>query len=61
MTETLGDVLKVGGEAAMESANIGVKLLGAAPQVIEESVSLAHGVGKTIQETSGQVRQVLGG
>ena len=53
-------MLKVGVDAAQESAKIGVKVIGAAPTIIEEKVALAKGIGKTIQDTSGQVRKVLG-
>lgn len=59
MTDTLGDALKVGTDATQEVARIGVKAVGAAPQILEEKVAFAQGVGKTIQETSGQVKQVF--
>ena len=58
VTEVVGDVLKVGGDATEEAAKIGVKALGAAPSILEQKVAFAQGLAKTIQESSGQVKQV---
>jgi len=59
MTETLGDVLKVGTDATEEVAKIGVKAIGAAPSILEQKIAFAQGFGKTVEETSGQVKQVV--
>merc|ERR1712156_764296 len=56
-TEVVGDVLKVGGDATEEAAKIGVKALGAAPSIRKQKVAFAQGLAKTIQESSGQVKQ----
>merc|ERR1711935_951302 len=56
-TETLGDVLKVGTDATEEVAKIGVKAIGAAPSILEQKIAFAQGFGKTVEETSGQVKQ----
>jgi len=56
-TEVVGDVLKVGGDATEEAAKIGVKALGAAPSILEQKVAFAQGFAKTIEETSGNVKQ----
>ena len=55
----MGDVLKVGTDATEEVAKIGVKAIGAAPSILEQKVAFAQGFGKTVQETSGQVKQVV--
>merc|ERR1739840_15205 len=57
VTETLGDVLKVGTDATEEVAKIGVKAIGAAPSILEQKIAFAQGFGKTVEETSGQVKQ----
>merc|ERR1712083_1082067 len=57
VTEVVGDVLKVGTDATEEVAKIGVKAIGAAPSILEQKVAFAQGFGKTVQETSGQVKQ----
>ena len=57
MTETLGDVLKVGTDATQEVAKIGVKAIGAAPAILEQQI--AFGFKKFFKETSGQVKQVV--
>ena len=57
-TEVVGDALKVGSDATQEAAKIGVKALGAAPSILEQKVAFAQGLAKTIQESSGQVKQV---
>ena len=54
----MGDALKVGSDATQEAAKIGVKALGAAPSILEQKVAFAQGLAKTIQESSGQVKQV---
>merc|ERR1712088_153358 len=59
VTETLGDVLKVGTDATEEVAKIGVKAIGAAPSILEQKIAFAQGFGKTVEETSGQVKQVV--
>jgi len=56
-TEVVGDALKVGSDATQEVAKIGVKALGAAPSILEQKVAFAQGLAKTIQESSGQVKQ----
>jgi len=61
VTETLNDVLKVGTDATGEAAKIGVKAIGAAPSILEQKVAFAQGFGKTVQETSGQVKQGVDG
>ena len=42
MTETLGDVLKVGTDATEEVAKIGVKAIGAAPSILEQKIAFAQ-------------------
>merc|ERR1712088_964612 len=57
VTETWGDVLKVGTDATEEVAKIGVKAIGAAPSILEQKIAFAQGFGKTVEEPSGQVKQ----
>ena len=54
----MGDALKVGTDATQEVAKIGVKALGAAPSILQQKVAFAQGFAKTVQESSGQVKQV---
>ena len=42
VTETLGDVLKVGTDATEEVAKIGVKAIGAAPSILEQKIAFAQ-------------------
>merc|ERR1739838_751880 len=57
-TEVVGDTLKVTSDATQAAAKIGVKALGAAPSILEQKVAFAQGFAKTIQDTSGQVKQL---
>ena len=59
MSETVGDALKVGSDAAQEATRIGIKAVGAAPEILERKVKFAQGLGKTIEESTGHVRQVF--
>jgi len=61
VTEVVGDTLKVGSDATQAAAKIGVKALGAAPSILEQKVAFAQGFAKTIQDTSGQVKQNVDG
>ena len=58
VSETVGDALKVGSDAAQEATRIGIKAVGAAPEILERKVKFAHGLGKTLQESTGSVQQV---
>jgi len=60
-TEVVGDALKVGTDATQEVAKIGVKALGAAPSILQQKVAFAQGFAKTVQESSGQVKQSVDG
>ncbi len=57
--ETLGDAVDVGIEAAQEAGNIGLEAVQAAPKILEEKVEFAKGLGKTVEETSGVVKEVI--
>merc|ERR1712025_1086912 len=51
------DVTDGSKNATQEVAKIGVKALGAAPSILQQKVAFAQGFAKTIQESSGQVKQ----
>merc|ERR1712088_73805 len=58
------DVSKLDRQAKLEDdtaevAKIGVKAIGAAPSILEQKIAFAQGFGKTVEETSGQVKQVV--
>merc|ERR1712228_830800 len=55
--DIFGDILKGAGALLTEGTKIGVKAISAAPSIIEQKVAFAQGFGKTVQETSGQVKQ----
>ena len=52
------DAVQLGTDATEEAVKIGIKAINNVPKILEEKVSFAQGVGKTIQETSGQVKEV---
>merc|ERR1711881_14450 len=58
-TDTIGDVVKVGTDAAHEVGRIGVEAVGQAPKILEAKVKFAQGLGQTLADTSGQFRQGL--
>ena len=53
-----GDAVQLGTDATEEAVKIGIKAINNVPKILEEKVSFAQGVGKTIEETSGQVKEV---
>ena len=57
--ETIGDAIDVGIEATQEAANIGLEAVQAAPKILEEKVEFAQGLGKTVAESSGVVKEVI--
>jgi len=56
-TQVVGDALKVGTDATQEVAKIGVKALGAAPSILEQKIAFAQGFAKTVQDSSGHLKQ----
>ena len=52
------DAVQLGTDATEEAVKIGIKAINNVPKILEEKVSFAQGVGKTIEETSGQVKEV---
>ena len=54
-----GDAVQVGADATEEAVKIGIKAINNVPQILQEKVAFAQGFGKTIQETSGQVKEGL--
>ena len=50
--------MKVGTDAAQEAGRIGTEAVGEAPNILDKKVKFLQGLGQTLADTSGTVRQV---
>lgn len=53
----VNSAIEIGTNATQEAAKIGAGLISAAPKIIEEKAVFAQGLSKTVEETSGFVKQ----
>lgn len=53
------EAVKIGMNATHEAARIGVNVVSAAPKILEEKAQFVQGLGKTVEEHGGRVKQVI--
>jgi hypothetical protein len=59
VSDTVNEAVQVGVDATEQAAKIGAQAVSDAPKIVEETVAFAQGLGKTVQEHSGLVKQSL--
>lgn len=59
VSDAVAGAAKIGLDATQEVARIGIQAASAAPNILNQKLELAQGLGKTVSDTSGLVQQAL--